>query len=922
MPQPIAPVTSTSRARSARRARGAAALAEALGFDETRRRHAWRWSSPSWPPTSLKHAGGGEIAPARLGPRRRARRRDRWRSTAGPACRRRRCLRDGYSTAGSPGTGLGAIARLSTRSTSTRARARHGAAARASGRGRAATPAPRRRHRRRRACRCPAKRCAATPGPLRGRTGERCSCVADGLGHGPRGRGGRGRRPGVCASIPTDARRRRCCERLHARAAQHARRGGRGRRGRPRDATVRFAGVGNIAGAARRRQGSRSHGLAQRHRRPRGRASVQEFDYPLAAGAHAGDALRRPRTRWDLDAYPACRARHPAPDRRRALPRLRARPRRRHGRGRAATERGAMSARAPRRVELGYEHDVVLARQRARQIAELLGFDAQDQTRIATAVSEIARNAFSYAGGGRVEFRSCGRRPDCFVIRVRDQGRASPNLDGDPRRALPLADRHGPRHHRRAAADGRLRDRRRAGQRHRRSRSASACRAARRADDGGDRAHRRASWRAEQPRRARSTRCSSRTRSCCRPLDELRAARRSCSRLNRELEDTNRGVVALYAELDERAEHLRRADEMQVALPLQHEPRVPHAAELDPRAVASCCSTGIDGDSDGEQEKQVRFIRQVGRGPVGAGQRPARPRQDRGRQDRRSGRRTFDVADLFGALRGMLRPLLVGDRRRAGLRRAGRHAAAVHRRGEGVADPAQLHLQRAQVHRARRGARVGAPRRRTTRSSFSRRRHRHRHRARGPGADLRGVRADRQPAAAARSRAPASACRCRASWPGCSAAACAWRARSAGLDLLARSSRSHFKGPPRAGARARGEPRARSGAPPVLVVEDNRETLFIYEKFLKGSGFQVLPARTLDEAREWLATVRPVAVCSTSCSRPRAPGHCSPSCAQATRHVGSRSGRHHGGQREARARALGADAFHQADRARVAARRR
>ena len=32
--------------------------------------------------------------------------------------------------------------------------------------------------------------------------------------------------------------------------------------------------------------------------------------------------------------------------------------------------------------------------------------------------------------------------------------------------------------------------------------------------------------------------------------------------LNRELEDTNRGVVALYAELDEKADHLRRADEL------------------------------------------------------------------------------------------------------------------------------------------------------------------------------------------------------------------------------------------------------------------------------------------------------------------------------------------------------------------------
>ena len=52
-------------------------------------------------------------------------------------------------------------------------------------------------------------------------------------------------------------------------------------------------------------------------------------------------------------------------------------------------------------LELRLEHDVVLARQRARQIAALLGFDTQDQTRIATAVSEMARNAYKYAGGGR-----------------------------------------------------------------------------------------------------------------------------------------------------------------------------------------------------------------------------------------------------------------------------------------------------------------------------------------------------------------------------------------------------------------------------------------------------------------------------------------------------------------------------------------
>jgi anti-sigma regulatory factor (Ser/Thr protein kinase) len=70
-----------------------------------------------------------------------------------------------------------------------------------------------------------------------------------------------------------------------------------------------------------------------------------------------------------------------------------------------------------------YEHDVVAARQRARQIAGLLGFDAQDQTRIATAVSEIARNAFAYAGGGRVEFLVEGQTaPQLFLVRISDQG--------------------------------------------------------------------------------------------------------------------------------------------------------------------------------------------------------------------------------------------------------------------------------------------------------------------------------------------------------------------------------------------------------------------------------------------------------------------------------------------------------------------
>src|ERR1700747_2120057 len=59
-------------------------------------------------------------------------------------------------------------------------------------------------------------------------------------------------------------------------------------------------------------------------------------------------------------------------------------------------------------VALEREPDIVLVRKRTRRVAELLGCDRQDQTRITTAVSELARNAFEYAGGGRAGFRVRG----------------------------------------------------------------------------------------------------------------------------------------------------------------------------------------------------------------------------------------------------------------------------------------------------------------------------------------------------------------------------------------------------------------------------------------------------------------------------------------------------------------------------------
>src|SRR4030095_14345994 len=81
-------------------------------------------------------------------------------------------------------------------------------------------------------------------------------------------------------------------------------------------------------------------------------------------------------------------------------------------------------------VRIRHEHDIVAARRRARQIAAALTFDTPEQTRIATAVSELARNAFQYAGGGVVEYLVEGAlAPQVLTIRVSDHGPGLANVD-------------------------------------------------------------------------------------------------------------------------------------------------------------------------------------------------------------------------------------------------------------------------------------------------------------------------------------------------------------------------------------------------------------------------------------------------------------------------------------------------------------
>lgn len=88
-------------------------------------------------------------------------------------------------------------------------------------------------------------------------------------------------------------------------------------------------------------------------------------------------------------------------------------------------------------VPILVEDDIVASRQRAREIARQLGFGTVDQSRIATAVSELARNVVRYATGGRgaVTIREIAapaaqgsNRPGIEIV-VTDDGPGIPDVD-------------------------------------------------------------------------------------------------------------------------------------------------------------------------------------------------------------------------------------------------------------------------------------------------------------------------------------------------------------------------------------------------------------------------------------------------------------------------------------------------------------
>jgi signal transduction histidine kinase len=140
-------------------------------------------------------------------------------------------------------------------------------------------------------------------------------------------------------------------------------------------------------------------------------------------------------------------------------------------------------------------------------------------------------------------------------------------------------------------------------------------------------------------------------------LEGLLAARDAqIASLLEELDETNKGVVALYAELDDKAAQLRDANELKSRFLsyMSHEFRTPLTSMT---SIAGILLSRLDGPLTAEQQKQVEFIRGSTReltdmvndlldlAKVEAGRITISPEW-------------FEMVDLFAALRGMFKPIV------------------------------------------------------------------------------------------------------------------------------------------------------------------------------------------------------------------------------------------------------------------------
>ncbi|MET7804306.1 sensor histidine kinase [Micromonospora chersina] len=311
-------------------------------------------------------------------------------------------------------------------------------------------------------------------------------------------------------------------------------------------------------------------------------------------------------------------------------------------------------------MTLRVEQDIFLVRQRGREVAAAVGLEHQDQVRLATALSEVARDLLRTVDGADVTF---------VLDREVRTGQSVLRVDLAPARPLPDG-----RYQPQSGAVARLVD---------------MLGVVTDGDDTVVRMSRRVPAQAEPltPERLVQLRAelassapgtaldelATQNAQLISALDEVRSQRDELEVLNselqetnrgvmalynqltEELEETNRGVVALYAELDEKSAQLRAASESKSRFlaNVSHELRAPVTAIIGlSRLLADSASDPLTA----EQARQVGLVRSSAADLLGL----VNELLDLAKAE--SGRiepdwAEVDLRGLFGQLRGTLRAL-------------------------------------------------------------------------------------------------------------------------------------------------------------------------------------------------------------------------------------------------------------------------
>jgi signal transduction histidine kinase/DNA-binding response OmpR family regulator len=326
-------------------------------------------------------------------------------------------------------------------------------------------------------------------------------------------------------------------------------------------------------------------------------------------------------------------------------------------------------------------------------------------------------------------------------------------------------------------------------------------------------------------------------------------------RLYRELEESNKGVIALHAEIGEKDDSIRRASEVKARLVanVSHEFRTPLNSIL---GLTKLLLARSDGELNEEQEKQLQFILQSTEALYTlVNDLLDLSKMEAGKAMLRAN--SFTAEGLLSSLRGMLRPL-VNDAAVEFVVEAPREEiwfetdeGKIAQVLRNLVSNALKFTERGEVRvRAFRDGASGVFEVRDTGigiapddlgrvfEEFFQAENPLQRRVKGTGLGLSLSRhlAERLGGTLAVESAPGR-----------------------GSVFTLRVPLRHPEVDEMAAMAERGA-RVAPGHAPILVIEDDRQTLFLYEKYLRGSGFHVVPARTLDDARAALRRFKPAAV--------------------------------------------------------------